>query len=50
MLQHVVSYYEDTLVQNMGKQCLSVSAHTGHADVVKVLLKVGGRDLAMLVM
>ena len=29
--------------------CLYVSASHGHVEVVKVLLEVGGRDLAMLV-
>ena len=32
-----------------GASCLDVSAQQGHVEVVKVLLEVGGRDLAMLV-
>ena len=40
LLQHVVSHRDKTLVQNPGKQCLSVSAHEGHVEVVKVLLEV----------
>ena len=48
MLQHVVAHYEKTLMQNLEKQCLIVSAEQGHVEVVKVLLEVGGRDLVML--
>ena len=48
MLQHVVAHYEKTLMQNLEQQCLIVSAGKGHVEVVRALLEVGGRDLAML--
>ena len=37
------------LFRSDGASCLFMSAHNGHVKVVKELLKVGGRDLAMLV-
>ena len=50
LLQHVVAHDEKALVhEDLGRACLCRSAANGHVEVVKVLLEVGGRDLAMLV-
>ena len=50
LLQHVVAQDETALVsEDLGRACLCGSASKGHMEVVKVLLEVGGRDLAMLV-
>jgi len=50
LLQHVVAHDEKGLPhEELGWACLSGSAANGHVEVVKVLLEVGGRDLAMLV-
>ena len=50
LLQRVVAEQEKAQVyDDVGRECLFTSVENGHVEVVKVLLEVGGRDLAMVV-